>query len=304
MSAWALTQTILAFVAIVGVGALLRVTGAVTREGAKPLNAVIVYVGLPAFIFKAVYGAHIDLALARVVAVAWVVFAVMLAIGWAGARLLRLPPKIAGGFILAVALGNTGYLGYPIAQALFGQRQLPAAVFYDVFGTATLLVLVGFAIAQHYGESDQPQAHPLRELLTFPPVVALVLALLARPFGLPLVVRDGLELVSGLVAPLVMLSVGIALQFRSIKREAVPLATAVGLRLIVAPVLGFLVGSLVVGDGEALRLVVLQAGMPTMMLTLVVGDRFGLETDFIASAIFATTLLAAVTLPLGQLLAF
>jgi predicted permease len=49
---------------------------------------------------------------------------------------------------------------------------------------------------------------------------------------------------------------------------------------------------------------VLQAGMPSMMLTLVVGERFGLDTDFIASAIFVTTAASAVALPLVQLLAF
>jgi predicted permease len=41
-----------------------------------------------------------------------------------------------------------------------------------------------------------------------------------------------------------------------------------------------------------------------MMLTLVVGERFGLDTDFAASAIFVTTVAAAVTLPLVGLVAF
>ncbi|NTW28696.1 MAG: AEC family transporter, partial [Coriobacteriia bacterium] len=50
------------------------------------------------------------------------------------------------------------------------------------------------------------------------------------------------------------------------------------------------------------RSTVLEAGMPTMMLTLVVGERFGLDTDFLASAILVTTAGAAVTLPLMQML--
>jgi predicted permease len=58
------------------------------------------------------------------------------------------------------------------------------------------------------------------------------------------------------------------------------------------------------GAGIPLRVAVLQAGMPSMMLTLVVGERFGLDTDFIASAIFVTTAASAVVLPLVQLLAF
>ena len=57
------------------------------------------------------------------------------------------------------------------------------------------------------------------------------------------------------------------------------------------------------GDSASLRLVVLQAGMPAMMLTLVVGARFELDTDFIASAIFVTTVASALSIPLMQALA-
>ena len=44
--------------------------------------------------------------------------------------------------------------------------------------------------------------------------------------------------------------------------------------------------------------------MPAMMLTFVIGDRFGLDSDFIATSIFVTTALCAVTLPLIAVLAF
>ena len=63
-------------------------------------------------------------------------------------------------------------------------------------------------------------------------------------------------------------------------------------------------GSLAIGAGPALRVAVLEAGMPSMMLALVAGERFGLDTDFIASAIFVTTAASAVALPLVQVLAF
>ena len=46
MTATALASTILTFSAIVGVGAVLRATGVLRREDARPINAVIIYVGL------------------------------------------------------------------------------------------------------------------------------------------------------------------------------------------------------------------------------------------------------------------
>jgi predicted permease len=89
-------------------------------------------------------------------------------------------------------------------------------------------------------------------------------------------------------------------------RTAGPLAVLSVLRLLAAPIIAVVLGWLLFGaaDASAVRVLALQAGMPAMMLTLVVGERFGLDTDFIASAIFVTTAASAVTLPLVQLLAF
>jgi len=307
MTAAALTSTILTFVAIVGVGALLRAGKILRSEDARPINALIIYVGLPAFIFTAVHGATLRADLGGVVAIAWVVFIAMALLGWAAARLMKLPREMAGGFIIATALGNTGYIGYPITAALLGDRNLPEAIFYDVFGTVGALVLVGLLIAQHYGTNDEARVNPLKELATFPAVIALGVALLLRPFEIPIPVSTGLGLLANMVAPLIMVSVGLSLKFRTLGRAARPLVVLSVLRLLVAPVIALAVGTLVlggVGGGMPLRVAVLEAGMPAMMLTLVVGERFGLDTDFIASAIFVTTAAAAITLPLVQLLAF
>lgn len=304
MTVTALAMTILTFTAIVGVGAGLRVAGILRREDARPINALIIYVGLPAFIFNAVHGAELRSDLWGVVAVAWMVFAATAVLAWLASRALRLPRQVAGGFIIAAALGNTGYIGYPITQALLGADALTEAIFYDVFGTVGALAFVGLLIAQRFGDNDEAHVNPLRELVTFPAVIALAVALLLRPFAIPELVGSGLGLLANMVAPLIMLSVGLSLRFRTIGRQAVPLLALSLLRLVVAPVIALGVGTLLLGQGAPLRVVVLEAGMPSMMLTLVVGERFGLDTDFIASAVFVTTAASAVALPLVQLLAF
>jgi predicted permease len=304
MTAAALASTILTFVAIVGVGALLRVTGVLRREDAHPINRVIIYAGLPAFIFKAVHSATLRPDLLGVVAVAWIVFGVMLALAWAAARALKLPGELAGGFIIATALGNTGYIGYPITSALLGDKALPEAIFYDVFGTVCALALVGLLVAQHFGTNSDARVNPLRELFTFPAFIALIAALLLKAVPIPNPVMDGLGLLASMVAPLIMLSVGLSLRASTLGKRAGLLAAVSGLRLVVAPVVALAIGLLILGPGAALRTTTLEAGMPAMMLTLVVGERFGLDTDFIASAIFVTTAASAITLPLMQLAAF
>jgi len=205
--------------------------------------------------------------------------------------------------LVTTALGNTGFIGYPITAAVLGARGLPEAIFYDVFGTVCGLALVGLLVAQRFGHNDEARVNPLRELFTFPAVIALAIALATQHVAVPDAVMSGIGLLANMVAPLIMLSVGLSLRVDTLGSQAGPLAVLGGLRLLVAPLIGLAFGWILLGSGPALRVVVLESGMPAMMLTFVVGERFGLDTDFIASAIFVTTAAAALSLPLLQLVA-
>jgi len=303
MDAGGLAETILTFAAIVGIGSLLRMSGLLAPSDARPLNTVIIYVGLPAFIFEAVHGAPLSGSLLRVVALSWLVFAVLLGAAFLAQRLMRLSRKQAGGLMLTAALGNTGYLGYPLAAALLGTAAVPVAVFSDVFGTVVALVLVGLPIAARFGEHSEGAPNTIKELLSFPAVIALVVALVLRGLQMPETVSVGLDLLARMVAPMIMLSVGLSLRPKSVLRVAGPLAVVVVLKLVVAPLLALGAGSGFV-PAVPLRVAVLQAGMPSMMLAFVVGERYGLDTDFIAAAIFVTTVMSALTLPVVQAIAF
>lgn len=297
----AVSQTLL-LATIVAIGALLRATGALKAGDARALNAVIVYVGLPAFVFRAVRGARIGPDAVAVVAVCWAVLAITGLIVWLVVRVRRPRRTRAASLFLASCFGNTGYMGYPVTAAVLGSSALPLAVFWDVFGTVFALVLVGLPVAAR-AASGAHRVNVIRELMTFPAVIALAAGLAARPLTLPDPVSAGLDLLANMVTPLIMVSVGLSLAPRAVTRSVADVALVGVIRLGVAPALGFAIGDLVLG-GDALRVAALQAGMPTMMLALVVGERFGLDTEFIAAAIFVTTALSALTIPLIQAVAF
>ena len=298
-----LARIVLTLLAMVGVGWLLRAFGVLTADDARPIHAIIIYVGLPAMIFRAIHPAQLDPELALIAVVAWVVFCVTALIAWGLARVLRLPRTVAGGFILATALGNTGYIGYPVSQALLGDEGLVRAIFYDVFGTVGALLLVGLLIAQRYGERVGPAINPLKEVVRFPAVIALAVAFVLRPVAIPEVVSSGLEALASLVVPLIMLSVGLTLEVRRIADRPVALGALGAVRLLLAPAIALAVGGVLLDDPAAVQLVVLQAGMPTMMLSIVIGARFGLDTEFLATAVVLTTAASVLTIPVMQLLA-
>lgn len=303
MAISALVQSIVGFVAIVGIGVILRITGLVPREGARPLNAVIIYVGLPAFIFRAVHGARLSLDMLAVVGLSWAVFGILLAAAFLVSRFFAPGQRRRGGFVLATTLGNTGYIGYPLTSTLLGAAAVPIAVFYDVFGTVLQLVLVGFPVARRFGGGERLGiARLLRELVTFPALIAAVVAIATSSVPVPGPVSTWLDLIAKMVAPLIMLSVGISLRPKAIAHGAAPIAMLALIKLLFAPLVALAIGSVVLADPVAYRTAVLEASMPSMMLTLAAGERFGLDDDFIAAAIFVTTAASAVTIPLVQML--
>ena len=286
---------------LIGVGVALRASGLLPRDAAKPLNTILIYVAIPALVFQAIQPARLEAAFLGVVAIAWVVALAGMALAWVVGRALKLPDPVLGGFILVAALGNTGYLGYPIVTSLFGQTGLVPAVFYDVFGTVGVLLTAGIAVCARFGRHDE-KVSLAREILTFPALIALVAALALRWVTVPSVVSLGLDGLASMTVPLVMISVGLSLDLTKLRGHLKWAGPAALVKLAALPALAWVLASLLLREPLLVRVSTLEAGMPSMMLALVFGMRFGLDDDFIASAIVLTTVAAAVTLPVLMLL--
>ncbi|MBN2823363.1 MAG: AEC family transporter [Coriobacteriia bacterium] len=300
MSVAELLRVILGMLALVALGTVLRTVGLLKSDDARPINTVLIYVGLPALIFTTVQPAPVSWDLAEVPLMAWGFTLVAVLLAWVISRILRLPAPTAGAFILAAAFGNTGYIGYPLATALLGDTGLVRAIFYDVFGTVAAVLTVGIVVAGEMGE-HQARVNPLKELFTFPPFIALLIALALRSVSVPVLVSDWLVDLSKIVVPLIMISVGLSLKPHGIRDRLGLVGGVAIIKLLVLPAVALLLGGLVVSDAGLVRLLVLQAGMPSMMLGLVIGMRFKLDVDFLASAILVTTVASVLTVPLMQL---
>ncbi len=301
MSIGQLLPVILGVLAYVILGVVLRLTGLLSAADAKPLNTLLIYVALPALVFNTVQSAVLDWRLAIVPVIAWVLALVGIAIAWGITKLLHLEGPTAGAFILVAVFGNTAYVGYPVASALLGEPGLVRAIFYDLFGNTAAIITLGALIASHYGEHNL-KVNPIREIVTFPPFIALAFALAMRSVPVPTLVSNWLDVLAKLVVPMIMISVGLSLRPEKVRGHLAKAGIIAGLKIVMLPLLALVIGTLVLRDPASMRIVVLEAGVPSMMLTVVVGMRFKLDVDLIASAILVTMLGAIVTIPLLQLL--
>jgi predicted permease len=174
-----------------------------------------------------------------------------------------------------------------------------------VFGTVAELFTLGIAVAARYGEHEGP-LNVVREFLTFPAVIAMLVALTYRfvpwPAAVSTTVSSWTGLAANMAVPLIMVSLGVSLDFAAVKGSLVPLGAVSAIKLLVLPVFAMIV-AMWFGDHAGRPLLALQAGMPSLMLSLVIGQRFKLDVEFTAAAILVTTVACLVTIPVVQLLA-
>lgn len=316
----ALAGAIGSVLVLIALGVLLRRVGLLEQSDNESLNKLIVYLALPALVFSGVHGARMSPRLLVITLVAWATFLVCLGVAWAVGRGLKLPPATLGGFLLVTAIGNTGYLGFPLVIAFLGKQELVKAFFYDLFGTALMILTVGVAISKHYGSPGDeagPATSPLREILTFPPIVALAVGFVLRPVAVPPFVMQGIEHLADLTVPLVMLTIGVSLEVKAFKDHPRPLVATTIIKLALAPavawglwmalgaagLLGSPAAAYTLADAASLAVVVLEASMPAAMLSYALGLKYRLDVRFIPSAIVLTTLASLATVPLWQVAA-
>lgn len=196
----------------------------------------------------------------------------------------------------ASTLFNSGFLGYPVTLGVFGAAGLVRAVFFDV-GSTILFISFGVFFLILFGGRYQDI---IKRSILFPPLLAVIIGVIANLLQLPLgsIIPSVLDYLSGAAIPLIMLSLGLSLEFKGIK-EYFPVATFVSvLKLIISPVIAVLVVGLVGLTGLDRTVTIVEAGMPSAMLSLVLAITYDLDMKATAACIFMTTALSIITLTL------
>ena len=293
---------------LVGVGAEWRFAGR-AQHWARNVLAATLYGLLPfvAFFNVARLQVSVDLAAALALAVAVAAAAGALALLIAR-RVLGVPRPVAGSVVVSATQGNTGYLGLPVAFAVLGAGALGKAIAYDAILSLATLLLGGAAIGAALGERagaggrERMRAFVLRN----PPLIAVVLGLLAPDALAPQALVDASHVVAVALAPLGFFALGAILAGEA--EEGVlglpppltaPVGTAVVLKVLVTPLLLLAVAAPLV---DLPRAFLLQAAMPSGINGLLIAHAYGLDLRTSAASIAWSTAIVLVATTVGAVL--
>jgi predicted permease len=268
------------------------------------MNFFIVYVALPALFYRILAQtpleqlAQVDFVFATTLSTFWA-FAVSFAIGMLILRGRIAESTIAG---LAGGYGNIGYMGPGLALATLGpEAAVPVALIF-CFDTLLLFTLVPFLMALAKPQQKSIGAVALdvvKRIVTNPLVIATAVGVgsAAIHFQPPVALERLMQFLQNAAAPCALFTLGVTVALRPLKKMPweVPFLTAT--KLILHPVLMFLLLSLF-GPFDQLWVytAVLMAALPPALNVFVFARQYDTWVEQASSAVLIGTLVSVVTL--------
>lgn len=284
-------------------GALAARFVALPPGTAKGINWWVINVALPALVLALVPHVRFDRSTWFLVATIALVFFGAWALFAALGRALGWPRERVGALTLVAGLGNTSFMGYPMIEAMHGKSGLALAVVSDQLGSFPLLAAGGITVASLCSGRKPSAASVVRHVVTFPAFVAFLVGLVGnRLGGWPAVVDDVLMPIGETLTPLALFSVGLQLRLRLKRDQLAPLGFGLGWKLLVAPLLCWLLGLGLGIRGAMLTVGVLQSAMAPMISAAILADDHELEPSLANGVLGAGILLSLATVPLANVL--
>jgi len=248
--------------------------------------------------------AQVDRSFIAIPLTAGVVVLLCTGAGFAVYRLIpgvrKIPGPAFGVMILAASYGNVTYLGLPVITEMLGAERSYVAILYDLLASTPLLLTVGAFISARYGSGKVLSlAESLKRVIMLPPLWAVGAGIAVRlgRVAVPNLVLDTVAIMGKPVIPLMMFTVGLALDFRDVKRLPIAIP-ALAIKLFLAPVLAWWIGSRLGVTGKVLQAITIEGAMPVMVLLLVIADEFELDVPLAAACIAVSTVALFCTMPM------
>ncbi len=302
-----MNEVIKAFFIIITSGLVFRIVkpnNLTADELRKGINTAVFNLFLPALCIKVMLTSPISKETVLVPLNSILTLVVMIVFNYlfynALSKPLNLNKSETGALILTSTFGNTTYLGLPIITGLYGNSYARFVLYYDLLAMTPFLWTIGARISASFGgQKSLSISESIKKILTLPPLwgIGIGIFLNLLEIQVPKFFIIALDMIGAVVVPLMIFSIGLSLSFIRVG-HTLSLLTVCIIKLFISPFVGYCLGKIMGLEGTILSVVTLEAGMPSMVLSLLVAGIFNLDVALTAMAIVITTVVSFISLPL------
>jgi hypothetical protein len=261
----------------------------------QSLSAVSLYIFSPALVFVTLYEAEFDRGYIVILVYMFVLFYVMVFINKILAKVFKWPQNIESAAILSTGFMNSGNYGLPVVLFSVGQAALP----YSVFIMVVQALQNNFFGVYYASRSKSGVKQAFINVLKMPTTYAAILAFTAQIVSvqIPESIHSALAMVGDAAIPVMMVMLGMQLaSITGLKLNWQVILSSVTLKMLIAPLIGFLFVLLVDVDPIIATVIIIISAMPTAATTTMYAIEFDTEPDLVSSITFISTVSSIFTL--------
>jgi len=291
---------------------LLIIIGYLARKfkGVDPsikghISALVLNVTLPLYIFTAMqfeFSKDVLKEAGQLVVISFSFYFVVTLISYGYTKLFKVTGKKRDVYQYVLIFSNVGYMGYPIMYEIAGEKGMFYAAIYNLSFNILTWTLGVYLMTRHQNSERKISTKEKLKNVINPSLIAVILGFTCFMFSisLPDLLIDTFKSVGQVTTPLSMMFIGIILaelHIKDILGDSSMYLVAL-MRLLVLPILTFLVLNALNVEGLVLTIPVVLSAMPAAANTAIVAQRYDNDYQLASKMIFVTTLSVIVTIPI------
>lgn len=299
-SAQILNSLVMIFIMIIP-GIVLKKKNILDESKTKGISAVLVNVTWPCMVIDAMqmpYSEEVFNGSKYIFMLLVIIFLIIFAAAAVSVKALKLKRAQAGILAFMLIFGNTGFIGLPVMNALYGKE----AVFYASMvemANDILMFTVGIMLIQISAGAETK--FRLKEFLS-PGIFGVFIgfALFLGGITLPEFLGKSVSVIGAATTPLSMIVIGSQLggiRLRELAGDRSIYAASL-IKLLIVPSIALLIVRFAFGDVSLLaKVVIMSFAMPGAACTVIFSQQYNSDADFAAKGVLMSTLFCLATIP-------
>ncbi|MEC2344917.1 AEC family transporter [Paenibacillus barengoltzii] len=281
---------------LIGLGALMQ---RAFRLDLYTLAKINFYFVTPAVVFVSMYESEMSAELLGSVTAFYVLYVLLLygvsrLVSWR----LKFRPGMRAAFTNSLILDNSGNYGLPINQLAFKGDPLATSVQALVMTFQSLVTFTYGVMSVQRAKSGGTLKAALIGFLKMPVPYALVLgmALHLLQWPIPYFVSKPLGYIADSMVAIALLTLGAQIVKYPLRLDRIDVYVSVALRLLIGPVIGFILVWVLGLKGIPAQALLIASGMPTGVNSTILAEEYDNEPDFASQTVLISTLLNIITM--------
>lgn len=290
-----ISQIIILFI-IMFIGAAAKRAKFIDKDMQNSLSVLLMQISLPALVLSSTNierTAEVLPNMISILTITFITYILTILICILTVKGLHFDQKTSAVFISLIVFGNVGFMGFPVARALFDE----IGVFYTAASNLVFTVFLwtyGILLFDSHGKIQ------LKKLLN-PGSIATLAAVLMFAFQikLPYPLHTALDQIGKMTTPVSMLLIGALIAeidaSKLFLNKKVYLISAI--RLVLIPLASAYILKAMGFNSMVISICTIMAAMPSGAINAIFAKQFDMEPLFASIGVFITTFLSIFTLP-------